>query len=199
MGQYGRLRAWKRFQSCKPCAGAGRGKDAFALKRGMDSGAAPNFFLDGGFFDMTDKEFKHLNRSDLVEIIYELQKNEQQLRTELEALQTQLSSREIKIAQAGSIAEAAVGLNNVFETAQAAADQYLDQIHSMNADTEKRCADLLEEARQNAAALKQQTDDEIREKLTRTEQEISEKWAAFQQKTEQILQAHSELSELLKR
>lgn len=39
-----------------------------------------------------------------------------------------MKRREIIVAEAGSIAEAALKLNKVFESAQAAADQYLENV-----------------------------------------------------------------------
>ncbi len=90
---------------------------------------------------MTDKEFKHLRRSELIEIIYELQKNEKKLQDELEMTKEKLASKEIKIAEAGSIAEAVIGLSDIFERAQAAADEYLNQIHRMDVKQEEMIED----------------------------------------------------------
>ena len=59
---------------------------------------------------MTDKEFKRLKRSELIEIIYEYQKREQALQSRVEALQAQLDEKNLKIQQAGSIAEATAAL-----------------------------------------------------------------------------------------
>ena len=42
--------------------------------------------------------------------------------------QKELASRQIRLEQAGSIAEAALKLNGVFEAAQAACNQYLENI-----------------------------------------------------------------------
>ena len=77
---------------------------------------------------MTDKEFKRLRRSDLIEILYEYQKREQAMREEIDALKAQLEARELKIQNAGSIAEAVVKLNELFETAQKTADEYVEQV-----------------------------------------------------------------------
>lgn len=77
---------------------------------------------------MTDKEFRKLRRSALIEIIYEYQRREQEMNNEIESLKEQLSSKELKIAEAGSIAEAVVQLNELFETAQKTADDYIAQI-----------------------------------------------------------------------
>ena len=77
---------------------------------------------------MTDKEFKRLRRSDLIEILYEYQKREKALNEEIAALKAQLADRELKIQDAGSIAEAVVKLNELFETAQKTADEYVEQV-----------------------------------------------------------------------
>ena len=74
---------------------------------------------------MTDKELQHLSRVELIEIIYELQKQNEAAAAQVKRLEKALADREIHISNAGSIAEAAMGLNGVFEAAQAAADQYL--------------------------------------------------------------------------
>lgn len=98
---------------------------------------------------MTDKEFRHLRRIELIEIIYKLQSNEAVLNKEIADLKQQLAARELKLKDAGSIAEAAMGLNDVFTSAQAAADQYLDQIRKMKAEEEG----LLAAARAEAARI----------------------------------------------
>lgn len=73
-----------------------------------------------------DKELRRMSRGDLIDIIYQYQRREQELEAENAKLHRQLNDRDIKIQKAGSIAEAAVSLNQVFEAAQAAADQYLE-------------------------------------------------------------------------
>ena len=85
---------------------------------------------------MTDKEFRRLRRGDLIEIIYDLQKEQLRLKRENADLQYQLSQRAICLNESGSIAEAALRLNHIFESAQAAADQYLASLRTVHtADT----------------------------------------------------------------
>ena len=86
---------------------------------------------------MTDKEFKRLRRSDLIEIIYEYQKREKTLNEEIAALKAELEARDLKIRDAGSIAEAVVKLNELFETAQKTADEYVEQV-KRNAEREMK-------------------------------------------------------------
>lgn len=77
---------------------------------------------------MTDIELKKLKRNELLQLLLEQSKTVEALRAELEEKNRLLEDRNIKIAQSGSIAEAALKLNDVFEAAQAAADQYLQNI-----------------------------------------------------------------------
>ena len=95
---------------------------------------------------MADKGIRHLKRAELIEIIYELQNSETQLQKENAALKQQLQDRTIKLEQAGSIAEAALKLNDVFEAAQAAANQYLDEIQRMHATAAAELAQQSEAA-----------------------------------------------------
>lgn len=74
-------------------------------------------------------------------MLLEQSKEVEQLRAELETVKKQLEDRRIMEQEAGSIAEAALRLNKVFEAAQQAADQYLENIRtqaeiSQNGETE---------------------------------------------------------------
>ena len=72
---------------------------------------------------MPDRELRRMSRTELVEIIFALKQSEDQLKAENDALKAQLADRQIRIENAGSIAQAALELNRVFEAAQAAADE----------------------------------------------------------------------------
>lgn len=79
---------------------------------------------------MTEKELRRLSRMDLLEMLLEQSKEVERLQAELETVKKQLLDRRIMEREAGSIAEAALRLNKVFEAAQQAADQYLENIRS---------------------------------------------------------------------
>lgn len=83
---------------------------------------------------MADKELRRLKRSELVEIIYELQKQNKKNFDTIKELEKELAERRIKISEAGSIAEAAMKLNGIFELAQSVADQYLDSVYALGKD-----------------------------------------------------------------
>lgn len=77
---------------------------------------------------MTDRELKKLSRAELLELLLEKSRENEQLRAQLEEAKEQLASRTIQLANAGSIAEAALQLNGVFEAADRAAQQYLENV-----------------------------------------------------------------------
>ena len=102
---------------------------------------------------MTEKELEHLNRRELLEmLIAQMEKNEQ-LQQQLEKVQSKLQSKYIAIQNAGSIAEASLQLNGVFESVQAAAEQYLENIKRMSDQQEQMAQQLQADAQKQADAM----------------------------------------------
>ncbi len=81
---------------------------------------------------MTDKELHKLKRSELLEIMIEQGKEIERLQKCLTEAEEKLHDRRIVMEKAGSIAEAALQLNQIFETAQRAADQYLESVRQLH-------------------------------------------------------------------
>ena len=102
---------------------------------------------------MTDKEFKRLSRSQLIDIIYQLQLKQNELESENERLSKALADKRLRVSKAGNIAEAALEVHNVMQAAQDAAALYLDEIRTMRDETAKKCQFLLETAQKEAEAL----------------------------------------------
>lgn len=97
-----------------------------------------------------------MSRRELMDIIYKMKKNEQQMREEIACLQDELQNKRIRLSMAGSVAEAAAAVTNLFSAAQATADIYLQEISCMKEEAEKECAAKIEEA--NKAAEKIMSD-----------------------------------------
>ena len=102
---------------------------------------------------MTDKEFKRLNRAQLIDIIYQLQIKQKELEDENLQLKEELADKRIRLRQAGNIAEAALSIHDVLQTAQDAAALYLEEIRTMQAEVEEECRQTMKKARQEAAAI----------------------------------------------
>lgn len=153
---------------------------------------------------MTDKEFKKLRRDELIEVIYQLQQNEKNLLQEVATLQKKLAERRTKIEEVGSIAEASMVLNGVFEAAQAAADQYVQQVKELNEnaaghsqmiidDANRQAEDILEDARLESAEMinKAEIDCAVMRRQAQTDCD------EMRGKITEILNAHEALRSLL--
>ena len=75
---------------------------------------------------MENKDLKKIKRRELLELMLEQAKRIEELELELKSVQEELDSKRIKIKESGSIAEASLKLNQVFESAQNAVDQYYE-------------------------------------------------------------------------
>ena len=102
---------------------------------------------------MISKELKRLSRRELVDIIYQLKKNEQQMQDEISELKKALEDKRIRISTAGSISQAAAEITNIFSAAQETADLYLNEIVCMKVETEAECKKIIEEANQTAKGI----------------------------------------------
>lgn len=111
---------------------------------------------------MTAKELKRLRRSDLLEMLLTLRKENEQLRQQLECAQKQLENKKIEIDNSGSLAEAALRLNGIFEAAHAACEQYTENIRQRLAQQEleaqQKCEEMLAQAKQQADEYSRLTD-----------------------------------------
>lgn len=97
---------------------------------------------------MTDKELRKLSRTDLLEMLLMQKKENDQLRLQLQQLQSQLDDRTIAVNKAGSLAEASLQLNGVFESAQAACGQYVENIQMLSEKQEAICRRMEQETKQ---------------------------------------------------
>lgn len=144
-----------------------------------------------------EKELKKMNRVELIEIIYALQKSEEGLKQENAKLQEELADRTVRIAEAGSIAEAVVNLNDIFQKAQDTADQYIASVHAAQRGAKETAEKLLSEAQIKSESMVREA--EYRKKFLEEEAErnVAEKWAIFNSKVNEILSAHSVIKDLL--
>ena len=147
---------------------------------------------------MADRELRRMHRAELIEILYALKQSEDQLKAQNAALTAQLQDRQLRLEKAGSIAQAALELNNVFAAAQAAADDYLHSVQASLADTDAAAANTLSQARSEARRILEQAQADAEQKRTQTEadckamveqaeQEVQQRWQAFDRKANDLL------------
>lgn len=97
---------------------------------------------------MTPKELKRLRRSDLLEMLLDLSRENDDLRQEIQFLRQRLENRTISILKSGTLAEAALQLNGVFEAAQAACQQYTENIRDRSENLELYCQQMEQQTRE---------------------------------------------------
>lgn len=135
---------------------------------------------------MNERDLKKLSRSDLLEILLEQSRELDECRTQLEQANQKLAEREIALTRSGSIAEAALQLNGVFEAAENACAQYMDNIKNMSSRQEEICARMEEETRAKCEKM-----------IAEAQRQSDAYWELVNKKVEQLLDAHKYLRHLL--
>ena len=115
---------------------------------------------------LAKKDMKWLSRRELIEVIYQLKLNEQELHKEIDTLRLQLQQQELKVEDVGSIAEAALSLSGIYEAAQKTADIYLEEIKKKYAQADRKCDAIIADAQKQADMLIQSANDERKNILT---------------------------------
>ena len=135
---------------------------------------------------MTEKELRKLNRAELLELLLELSRENEALQAQLKQTEAALSDRRLQMEEAGSIAEAALRLNGIFEAAQKAADQYLSSVSERTARQEEICIHMEAETKRKC--------DEMVERARLDSQRY---WDEISRRMEDFYNAHAGLRELL--
>ncbi|MBR6701417.1 MAG: hypothetical protein IKL72_06790 [Firmicutes bacterium] len=155
-----------------------------------------------------DMELKRMNKNELINKVKALTKEIEDLKEQLEAAEGKLNSRAIELQEAGSIAEASLKLNGVFDAVQGAAEQYLENIKNLSGQQDRICEQREKESREKAIRLMEETAD----KCSRLEKETKEKcekmvllakeetetyWELLSKKMENFYNEHIGLKELI--
>lgn len=121
---------------------------------------------------MTDRELRKLSRAELLGLLLEESRENERLREQLNQANQALIGKNIALTKAGSIAEAALALNGVFNAAEQAAQQHLDNIQRISSWAQQiLCQRMEDEARQKA----EETLTETRRRCSRMEAEAPAK------------------------
>lgn len=146
---------------------------------------------------MTNKELRKLSRTELLKLLLEQSKEVDRLKQELESTQEKLKSRRLEVKQAGSIADAALQVNKVFETAQKAADQYLENIQQINSRQTDICSKLIADAESRCKEMENQTKEKCDTMVKKAKTESQRYWDNVNEKLEVFINKHRELREIL--
>lgn len=159
-------------------------------------------------FEQTVESLRAQHQQDLDALREEHKEETAHLREELEQAKKSLEKREIALNEAGSIAVAALQINGVFEAAQAASQQYIENIRSLSDRQAAICAQRdvenrveverkLKEAEEKCAAMEYAS----KRKCEAMEQEAKQKseayWTEVSRRLQSFYENHRELKRLL--
>lgn len=158
---------------------------------------------------MEDKEIKRLSRADLLEMLIDQSEELEKVKYELQQAKADLQKRDLAINNAGSIAEASLQLNGIFEAADESCRQYLDNVKRMSEnfgaeeaekmleETRQRCAELEEETKKRCDELEAEAKEKC-EKITELAKiEAAQHWSEVSSKIEALYSEYTGLRRLL--
>jgi hypothetical protein len=97
---------------------------------------------------MDQKDLRRLRRTDLLELLLDLSRENEILRQENQELLQQLEDRRIVVENSGSLAEAALQLSGIFEAAQNACEQYIQNMQIRSEQIEEYCRQREQQTRE---------------------------------------------------
>lgn len=142
---------------------------------------------------MTDKELKKLNRGELLQMLLEQSRELDKAQERIRELEEKLQGRALELEEAGSIAEAALRIHGVFESAQKAADQYLENVRLRGASVEARCQEKEAETEQRCRQMLKDAETAC----AKSKAEAENYWQESRAKIEAVLAQHEALKALL--
>ena len=142
---------------------------------------------------MTDKELRRLVRSELLEMLIAQTDENDRLKTGVEQAEAQLRDRRIAIDKAGSLAEAALSLNGVFQAAEAAAQQYLENIQRISGQQDAICRSMKEKAEKETEQIRQ----EAQAHSQKVHAEADAYWKQVADRAAKLLEDQNSLREMI--
>lgn len=128
------------------------------------------------------KKLRSMSKVELLEQLAQQTKRAERLQRELDEVRHQLQARKVEIEKMGSLAEASLKLNGVFDAAQQAADTYLENVQRITglqveklsereAETERQCQEREAQMEERCRLL----EEEAAERCNSLEEEAAER------------------------
>ena len=138
---------------------------------------------------LSSKELRKLKRTELLELMLMQSKEKDALKQEIEEknleirqLKKQLDTKKIDLQKAGTIAEASFQMNGVLESAEKAAQQYLENIQELHDKEKALYTEKKEEFENRCTAVMQATIERCNFMKEEMESKCSEMWETTEKK-----------------
>ena len=130
------------------------------------------------------KSLKKLSRTDLLKLLIEQTEKNEELTFELDKAQKKLADRTINIEKSGSIAEAALKVSNIFEIAQNACDQYIENVRRLTESQQRVCFDMEKAPREKCEKM-----------LTDAKNQAHDYWQRAADRFQEVINSNENVSE----
>ena len=144
-------------------------------------------FSRKGIGYMTEKELKKLSRAELLEMLIAQSKKLSRTEEELQAAKEKLEQRSIAITDSGTMAEAALKLNGIFEAADEAARQYLENVRQQ----ESEAANIVAEAQRKANGIIKSAEARRVTILAEADKEVRRRIDSFSEQFREFINTHT--------
>jgi len=135
---------------------------------------------------MTEGDLKKLNRAELLAMLISITQRCDKLEAELQDAYERLDGRDIEVSRAGTLAEAALKINKIFEAADQAGAQYLANLQRMYPGDGSVPPEVLMAASQDAGAAEK----EVRAKCQAIEAETKRRCVEMVESAKRDSQAY---------
>lgn len=126
-------------------------------------------------------------------VMHDQEQEIERLKAKVSELQATIDNYEIKVEEAGTLAEASAQINNLFEAAQATVETYIENMKKRAEKSEEILADV----QKQADGIISEAEAVAQKRLAAADAEIDEKWAVIESRLLVMYESHKGLKELV--
>ena len=126
-------------------------------------------------------------------VMHDQEQEIERLKAKVSELQATIDNYEIKVEEAGTLAEASAQINNLFEAAQATVETYIENMKKRAEKSEEILADV----QKQADGIISEAEAVAQKRLAAADAEIDEKWAVIESRLLVLYESHKGLKELV--
>lgn len=135
----------------------------------------------------------NLSKNEMVMVMHDQEQEIERLKAKVSELQATIDNYEIKVEEAGTLAEASAQINNLFEAAQATVETYIENMKKRAEKSEEILADV----QKQADGIISEAEAVAQKRLAAADAEIDEKWAVIESRLLVLYESHKGLKELV--
>ena len=135
----------------------------------------------------------NLSKNEMIMVMHDQEQEIEKLKAKVAELQSELDNYEIKVSDAGSLADASAQISGLFEAAQLTAETYLENLRKQAEKSDQILADVEKQANEIIG----EAEDVAQKRLAAADVEIENKWTVIQSRLLKMYESHQGLKELV--